>query len=57
VPDEVCDRTFADRTWEPDVLLAARRNLGDTIVEFARLVSPAELQAASDARRLASAEA
>ena len=53
VPDEVCGQTFADWTWEPDVLLAARRNLGDTIEEFARLVSPAELQAASDARRAA----
>jgi hypothetical protein len=56
VPGEVCGETFKDWTWEPDVLLAARRALGETIEEFTKVVTPAEYQAASDARRKAEVE-
>jgi len=53
VPGEVCGETFADWTWEPEVLLKARRNLGDTIDAFAKVVAPEELRAATEARRAA----
>jgi hypothetical protein len=50
VPDEVCPLNFTGWTWEPEVLLKARRNLGDTIEEFTKRVTPEELQAATEAR-------
>jgi len=34
VPDEVTPYNFTDWTWEPEVLLRARRVLGETIEEF-----------------------
>jgi len=50
VPDEVC-RDFVTWTWEPEVLLEARRNLGDTIEEFTRLVTEDEMLGVRKARK------
>jgi len=55
VPDEVA-RDFVNWTWEPDVLLAARRELGDTIQEMTGFVSEEEMLAARQARRAAERE-
>jgi hypothetical protein len=51
VPDEVCGATFADWTWDPAVLLKARRDLGDTIDAFAKFVPEAEYRKAVESRR------
>ena len=51
VPDEVTPYNFTDWTWEPEVLLRARRVLGETIEEFARLVSEEEMLAARRRRQ------
>jgi hypothetical protein len=56
VPGEVCGETFKDWTWEPEALLAARRALGAGVEEFTKVVTPAEYQAAADARRKAEVE-
>jgi len=53
VPGDVCGEDFTQWTWEPQVLLQARRNLGETIEGFAKLVTEAEAGAAADARRKA----
>jgi hypothetical protein len=53
VPQAVVGKDFTEWTWEPDVLLAARRDLGETLDALAALVTPEEIQAASDARRAA----
>ena len=50
VPDEVC-RDFVTWTWEPEVLLRARRELGDTIEQFTRLVTEEEMLAVRQARK------
>jgi hypothetical protein len=42
-----------DWTWQPGVLLAARRELGQTVEALAKLVSPQEMPAARRARMLA----
>ena len=51
VPDEVTPYSFTDWTWEPEVLLRARRRLGETIEEFTRLVSEEEMLAARRRRK------
>jgi hypothetical protein len=53
VPEEVVGADFSKWTWEPPVLLKARRDLGDTIDAMAKLVTEAEMQAVADARRQA----
>ena len=50
VPDEVC-KDFVNWTWEPEVLLRARRNLGDTIDELAKFVTEDEVLTARRARK------
>lgn len=50
VPDEVC-RDFVTWTWEPKVLLEARRELGETIEAFTELVTEQEMLAARRARK------
>jgi hypothetical protein len=50
VPDEVC-KDFVTWTWEPEVLLKARRALGDTIDAFTRLVAEDEMLAVRQARK------
>jgi hypothetical protein len=49
VPDEVV-RNMTEWTWEPQVLLKARSELGETIDAFARLVPEAEALAVQRAR-------
>lgn len=56
VPDEVTKLDFVSWTWEPEVLLKAHRNLGDTIEEFTRLVSEDQMLAVRAARKKAEAE-
>ena len=53
VPKEVCGETFTEWTWEPEVLLAARRDLGETIEAMAKVVTEKELAAAVEARKAA----
>jgi len=53
VPDEVVGADFAKWTWEPQVLLKARRDLGETIDAIAKLVPESEMQAVADARKKA----
>jgi len=55
VPEEVVGADFSKWTWEPQVLLKARRALGETVEAMARLVTEAEMQAVADARRQADA--
>lgn len=50
VPEEVC-ADFVTWTWEPEVLLAARRELGDTIHEMTGVVSEGEMLAVRTARK------
>jgi hypothetical protein len=50
VPEGVC-ADFVTWTWEPEVLLAARRNLGDTIHEITKLTSEEEMLAVRKARK------
>jgi len=52
VPDEVC-RDFVNWTWEPEVLLKARHELGETIDQIAKLVPESEMLAARATRRQA----
>ena len=51
VPGDVCGEDFTQWTWQPQVLLQARRNLGETIEGFAKLVTEDEAGSAADARR------
>ncbi len=51
VPPEVCGEDFTRWTWQPHVLLKARRNLGETIEALTKRVTENEMQAAADARR------
>ena len=51
VPDEIV-KDLRTWTWQPQVLLAARRNLGETIEALAKLVTEEEMLAARKARRL-----
>lgn len=53
VPEEVVGADFSKWTWEPPVLLKARRDLGETIEAMTKLVTEAEMQAVADARRQA----
>jgi hypothetical protein len=53
VPEEVAGADFSKWTWEPQVLLNARRDLGETTDAIAKLVTEAEMQAVADARRQA----
>ena len=50
VPDAVC-ADFTHWTWEPEVLLAARQELGDTIEAMTKLVPEAEMLAVRKARK------
>jgi hypothetical protein len=50
VPDAVC-RDFTHWTWEPEVLLAARQTLGDTIEAMTKLVTEEEMLAVRAARK------
>ncbi len=51
VPDEVCGLRFDQWTWKPDVLLAARMKLGDTIDSLSKLVTEDEILAVRKARK------
>lgn len=51
VPDDVCPMNFTQWTWEPAVLLKARRNLGETIEALTKLITPGEMLAARKARK------
>jgi len=51
VPDAVCPMSFTEWTWEPKVLLAARRELGETIEALARQVTEEEMLAVRRARK------
>ena len=55
VPQEVVGADFSKWTWEPPVLLKARRDLGETIEAMTKLVTEAEMQAVADGRRQADA--
>jgi hypothetical protein len=50
VPDEVC-QDFTHWTWEPEVLLRARQELGDTIEAMTKLVTEPEMLAVRKARK------
>jgi hypothetical protein len=50
VPDEVC-KGFTNWTWEPSVLLKARRELGETIDALSKLVTEEQALAARKARQ------
>jgi len=52
VPDPVV-RNLTDWTWDPNVLLVARAELGQMIESLTELVSPEEMLAARAARKLA----
>jgi len=56
VPDEVCKLDFVSWTWEPEVLLKAHRNLGDTIEKFTKHVTEDEMLAVRAARKKAELE-
>jgi len=53
VPQDVVGADFSKWTWEPEVLLKARRDLGETLDAMAKLVTEAQVQAVADARRQA----
>ncbi len=53
VPDEVCPMSFTEWTWQPKVLLNARRNLGDCIEALTRLVPEHDMLAVRKARKAA----
>jgi len=53
VPDEVCPMNFTEWTWRPEVLLKARRDLGETIEAMTKFVSEAEMLAVRTARKTA----
>jgi len=56
VPDEVTGLDFTSWTWEPEVLLKARRELGDTIEQFTKLVTEDEMLKVRAARKAAELE-
>jgi hypothetical protein len=56
VPQDVVGADFSKWTWEPEVLLKARRDLGETLDAMAKLVTEAQVQAVADARRQADVE-
>jgi len=56
VPDEVTKLDFVSWTWEPEVLLKAHRNLGDTIEALTKLVSEDEMLKVRAARKRAEVE-
>ena len=45
--------SFTEWTWQPDVLLKARRDLGETIEALAKLVTEDEILAIRKARHAA----
>ena len=53
VPDAVCPMSFTEWTWQPRVLLAARRSLGDTIEALTKHVTDDEMLAVRAARQAA----
>jgi hypothetical protein len=53
VPDEVCPMSFTEWTWQPEVLLKARRSLGETIEALTKLISEEEMLATRAARHAA----
>ena len=55
VPDEIV-KDLKTWTWEPQLLLAAHRELGETIDAFSKIVTEKELLAAGRARKLAQLE-
>jgi len=56
VPDEVTKLDFVSWTWEPAVLLKARRELGDTIEAITKVVSEDEMLKVRAARKRAEVE-
>mgnify|MGYP000224062301 CR=1 FL=1 len=56
VPDEVTKLDFVSWTWEPEVLLKAHRELGDTIEALAKLIPEEEMLKVRAARKQAEAE-
>ncbi|HUU11621.1 MAG TPA: glycoside hydrolase domain-containing protein [Phycisphaerae bacterium] len=53
MPQAVCGEDFTQWTWEPQVLLDARREMGETIEALAKLVPAPQMQAVAQARRQA----
>ncbi|MBM4030414.1 MAG: DUF4091 domain-containing protein [Planctomycetes bacterium] len=56
VPDEVTKLDFVSWTWEPEVLLKAHRELGDTIEALAKVVPEEEMLKVRVARKKAEIE-
>ncbi|HPD17111.1 MAG TPA: DUF6067 family protein [Planctomycetota bacterium] len=56
VPDEVTKMDFVSWTWEPEVLLKAHRELGDTIEALAKLIPEEEMLKVRAARKKAELE-
>ena len=56
VPDDVCKLDFVNWTWEPEPLLKAHRDLGDTIEALAKVVTEDEMLAVRAARKKAEVE-
>jgi len=52
VPDAIC-KDFTHWTWDPQVLLTARQQLGDTIEEMTKLVTDQEMLTVRSARKAA----
>ena len=53
VPDDVCPMNFTEWTWQPEALLKARRDLGETIEALTKLVPEQEALAVRTARHAA----
>ena len=53
VPDELCPMNFTDWSWDPQVLLKAHRELGETVEALAKAVPEAEMLAVRAARQAA----
>ena len=53
VPDEVCPMNFTEWTWRPELLIKARRDLGDTIHAMTEIVTEKEMLAVRTARKTA----
>ena len=51
VPDEVTKMDFVSWTWEPEVLIKAHRELGDTIEAMSAVVTEEEMLAVRTARK------
>ena len=56
VPDELCPMDFVSWSWEPEVLLKAHRELGETIEALTKRVSEAEMLKVRAARKKAELE-